>query len=259
MNNKHKVKDIILDKIKHGEVAMRPRWYFVLKSILVVSGIIIGAIGLVYTLSFILFFLRQSGLFFVPLIGFRGLATFIISSPWLLILVACVFLVALELLVRQYSFGYRTPLLYMLFGIISISFLGTYGIAKTTMHDRLQAFSENTNVPIFSPLYKEYGKRELPNIHMGTIVEITDDGFILETIRNEQLHVHVSEQTRFPRNITFTEKQFVGVFGERTGDTIVAEGVRPLRDDMWRHIKPGHESTNTQTKPEVRGIRRGMK
>jgi hypothetical protein len=259
MTSKKEIKDTILEKIKHGEVEMRPRWHFVIKSILVLSGIILGSIGLVYILSFILFYLRQSGLFFIPLFGFRALLTFIIASPWLLVLTAVVFIIALELLVRRYSFGYRTPLLYMLFGIIAISFLGTYLISQTTVHDRLQTFSEKNNVPIFSPLYRAYGKRELMDVHMGRIVEITDKGFIIENNKSEQLHIYVSEQTRSPRNIVFTEGQSVGVFGERTEDAVIAEGVRPLHDDMLRQIKSGRESSRTEPKPEVRGVRKGMK
>ena len=104
----------ILKKIKSGEVEMKPHWHFVLKSLLLLLGVIVISLLVVYILSFILFFLRQSGIGFVPLYGFRGVIIFVMNSPWLLIASVGALVVVLQLLVKKYSFSFRQPLLYSL-------------------------------------------------------------------------------------------------------------------------------------------------
>ena len=132
MNN---VKDTVLNKIKEGEVAMRPRWHFVFKGGLALVGIGVLALWLIYLVSFIMFALATSGVIMIPAFGFQGLVGFLLALPWLLILVAAVFIVLLEILVNKYSFGYRKPLLYTLFGVVGFTVVGTFLVSQTGLHD----------------------------------------------------------------------------------------------------------------------------
>lgn len=259
-NENSKIKNNILEKIKHGEVSMRPRWHFVLETILVVSGMVLLAMGLLYLLSFIVFFFRQSGLFFTPLFGFHGIITFLYASPWLLIFVAIVFIGALEVLVRKYSFGYRTPLLYILFGIVGISFLGTYVLAQTPIHARLQMYTNESRIPFVAPLYKKYGEHKLPNVHMGIISEVTEDGFVLNDVRKGIYTVRLTKDTRIPYGVTFKKEMVVGVMGTQTHGEIIAEGVRPLHEEgIMPHMRSEMKREHMNPLPEVRGRWKGMK
>src|SRR5262245_42216017 len=112
-NNTDKtVKHTVLDAIKAGQVHMKPRWHFVLRGILLVLESILLALSLRYLASFIMFIVYRSGVWFTPGFGFRGLRVFLLSIPWLLILVSVAFLVLLELLVKRYAFAYKKPLAY---------------------------------------------------------------------------------------------------------------------------------------------------
>ena len=124
----------VLKAIASGEVAMRPRWHFVLKTALVSTGGVIVLCAVLYLASFVIFVSRQTGGSFVPIFGSRGWYHFFISLPWVLILLSFIFVIILEILVRRYSFGYRQPLLFSVMGIVVIVVAGGGIVAQTSFH-----------------------------------------------------------------------------------------------------------------------------
>lgn len=229
MNN---LKNNILNKIKSGEVDMKPHWHFVLKSLLLILGTIVAVLVTVYILSFIHFFLRQSGVGFVPFYGFRGLSIFVIHLPWLLIASAGALIVVIQLLIRKYSFSFRQPLLYSLIGTILFVLFGAYIIEETQIHPRLQGFAEDRGVPVFGPLYRGIDKGRPESITFGTITEIHEGGFVLESDKGETITVVLTSQTRRPPSKIFTVDETVIVFGDRERDIVTAIGVRLAPPDF---------------------------
>jgi len=229
MNN---IQKNILDKIKTGEVDMKPRWHFVLKSVLLVFSVVTVILVGIYLLSFILFTLRQSGVGFVPLYGLRGISVFVMNSPWLLIFSTVVSLVALQLLVRTYSFSYRQPLVYSMIGIIIFVLLGSYAIGQTQMHQQFQTFTQERKVPVFGALYKRIEENRPENIIFGTITELTADGFILQSPRKGTLEIIISKETRQKRSVVYDIGKKVVVFGDRDEDVVFALGVRVAPADL---------------------------
>jgi len=223
MNN---FKQNILKKIKSGEVDMKPRWHFVLKSLLFILGIVTVTLVIIYLLSFILFTLRQSGVGFAPLYGFRGISIFAMSSPWLLIASAGAFVTVLYILITRYSFSYQKPLVYSLVGVILFTLLGSLLIHQTNIHPRLQQLSERNNMPIFTPLYRKASQHHPENVTVGVIVEINDKGFIIQSDQGDLLTVLITKATKQRRDSTYVVNQKVFIFGEKTEDTITAFGVR---------------------------------
>ena len=80
----------VLEKIKSGQVKMRPKAHFVLKTALVALGFILIILFVLYLISFIVFTLRMSGIWFAPGFGLYGIKIFLFSLPWLLILIAII-------------------------------------------------------------------------------------------------------------------------------------------------------------------------
>ncbi|MBC7074165.1 hypothetical protein H5T58_02135, partial [Candidatus Parcubacteria bacterium] len=72
-----KLKDKILEKIKKGEIKMKPKLYFLLKSILFV--LVLGFLVLFsfFLVSFIRFHLISSGLWYLPNFGPEGVLAFL--------------------------------------------------------------------------------------------------------------------------------------------------------------------------------------
>ena len=106
-NQEKSIKNKVLEAIKSGQVKMRPRWYFILKTILVALGIVMIFLTLLYLISFIIFILRITGIWFAPAFGFEGYGIFLFSLPWLLVIISVLFAIILEVLVKRYSFAYR--------------------------------------------------------------------------------------------------------------------------------------------------------
>ncbi len=220
----------ILDKIKVGQAKMRPKWHFVLKTLLLAAGVIIGALALLYIASFILFSLRQTGVWFLPSFGLRGIMIFLISMPKLLIILGIVFIILLEVLVRRYSFGWRKPLLYSLLGIIGFVILASFIVSKTSFHEGLFMRARQGGLPYAGQFYRDFGMPRGEHAQIGVITEITDEGFKMETPRGEPLTIIIDPQTSFPLGIDFQKGDRVVVMGERDDRAVKAAGIRRIDD-----------------------------
>ncbi|MEZ4200317.1 MAG: hypothetical protein R3B69_01825 [Candidatus Paceibacterota bacterium] len=148
------IKENLIKKIQAGEITMVPRWQFVLRATLGVLGVLIVAVLAVYFLSFVLFTLNQSGLLFAPMFGWSGVMLFVMASPWFIILLTGLFLVVLYILVSQYAFSYRQPLVYSLVGVVLVVVAVASLIHQSNMHERMRGFMERHEVPGMSPLYR---------------------------------------------------------------------------------------------------------
>ena len=232
-NNPHKsIHDEVLTKIKSGTVFMRPRWHFVLKTILAFLGFVLLLLLLLYLASFVVFILYQSGVWFVPAFGFYGMFVALRSLPWLLIFVGILFVGALEILVRRYSFAYRKPLLYSLLGVVGFVMLATVAVAKTGIHEGFFLRAREDRLPLAGKLYRGYGLQKDKNIQPGVIKEIIDEGFTMENKEGKMITVTIDSDTRFPLGMDFEKGDKVVVLGEDDGkgdaEKIKAHGIRRI-------------------------------
>lgn len=227
----------LVEKIKNGEVAMVPRWHFVLKGVLWFAAVLLTLLVAVYLLSFILFGLHSTGVLFAPLFGMRGLMIFIVSSPWLLIGVLFLFLGVLYVLVSRYSFSYKKPLVYSMIGVVLMVVAVGSLIEQTKMHDRIGAFASERGVPGLAPLYRQFDDRAPKNVTLGTVAAVAENEFTLETRNGEAVFVHVYPHTKLHRDQQVRVGDVVMVFGKREGDVVDAVGVRSA-DDQFMPPKP---------------------
>ena len=223
----------ILKKIKKGKIKMKSKSYFVFRTALFVIGVILVFIFIIFLISFIIFILRTSGVGHFPAFGFRGLRIFLVSFPWLLMILAVIFILILEVFARRFSIVYRKPLLYSALGIVVIALLLGLVIAQTPMHKRLFQSAQEGKLPVFGPFYKGYHMRVPDNVYFGEVSSITDDGFEIETKQGESLSVIISSKTRLPFNEDIQEGDSAVVIGERDNSTIKAFGVRCRPLNRW--------------------------
>lgn len=250
----NKFQQDILKKIKTGEVDMKPRWHFILKSLLLVFSVITAVLVVVYLLSFVIFTLRQSGVGFTLLYGFRGISMFVMSSPWLLIASAGAAVVVLQVLVHKYSFSYRQPLLYTIIGVVFLMLIGSYVIEQTSLHQRMQGFAKQHEVPVFGSMYRNAAENRPKNIVRGTIVELNQTGFVIESDRKETLKIVVSQKTKQRPGEVYSVGETLLIFGDRKRDVVDAIGVRPAVSDIRFEDESRREHGQGG---EVRGIRTG--
>lgn len=223
-HNNQKIPSPILDRIKRGEIVMRPRWHFVLKATLAGAGVLILVLTLFYVVSFVFFALRSSGVFFVPAFGPRGLAEFLFSFPWFLLTLSVVFLACLEVLVRNYSFAYKKPLLYSLLGIAVVVGAGSVAVSEIGFHDQMSRFVHDRRTPLVDPFYR-YVEEGAVRIHPCVIISVTRSGYTARC-REVSVTVATSSETRMPGRRELKEGDSIIVMGERQEETIKAFGIR---------------------------------
>jgi len=219
----------VLERIERGEVHMRSRFRFLVRTVLIGTLFVVVLLCAVFFASFALFILRMSGAIILPAFGFRGFRLLVTLTPWLLVLVVVVFGVATVVLTRRMPAAYRRPAAYSVgIAIILISAFAIT-IARTPFHPFLRARS----LPFLAALYQHHGMDRLRGVHVGTISSMANASFVLHTDAGE-ITIHITNATRLPREHTIAVGDRVVVIGESTADGLFAYGVR-FGDDL------GHE------------------
>lgn len=233
------ITDKVLEKIDRGEVKMRSRKYFVLRSVVIGLSIIVMVLFTLYLLSFIAFALRINGVWLAPGFGLPGLGIFFGSLPWILIGVSLVLLVTIEILVKRLSFAWRRPMAYSLMGIILLALFGSFFLDKTGMHSALFVRAREGHLPIAGSFYREHGAPRFRGIHPGIVKEMTENGFLLETRREEIIIVIISEKTKISTEVGMVRvEDMVIVYGARTNGTVHAFGIRKVGGEMKERMRP---------------------
>lgn len=229
---KNNIIDKVLAKIKKGDVKMKPKVYFVLKTILSIVGVLVVGAFAVFLISFIGFHLRASGVGYLPHFGFLGFGAYLRLLPWFLIIASVLLIVLLEILAKHFAFVYRRPIFYSLLAIIVFALVGGLIIDKTPFHSSLFFQARQGELPFAGPIYRDFGMPEFRDVHRGAVSQTTETGFIMETSRGDQLTVIVNPETRVKFKAQIESGDTVVVFGKEEGGRITAIGVSKIDDDL---------------------------
>ncbi len=233
------VKDKILEAIKSKQVRIKPRWHFIVKSLLVATGLIFAFLASIFLISFTLFNLRLSGALFLPVFGFRGWRILLTSLPWLIIGLSILLLVITEILAKNYTPVYRKPILLSVAAIIILALISSFVLYATPMHQRLFDYSRDQKIPITGPLYRHYGMMRPSEFTPGTITLFINNDFRILTPLQEIFLVKTSAETIFPRGRELLVGDMVMVIGRKEDGTIFALGIRKFRGEEFRQHMPG--------------------
>lgn len=231
-SNKNSIRDKVLQVIEEKKIIMQPKWHFVLRTVLMLVGVLLVSLVLLYLASFIFFVLRHTGVWFVPGFGFGGLNALVTSLPWLLIVVTGVFVVLLEILVKKYAFAYGKPLLYSAIGILFLVTVGGFLVALTPLHRGLFMEARDQHLPLAGDFYRAYGQPRFRNITAGTIVEVVSNGYNIRDHRNERVMVIVTPETQFPFGSDLKVEDSIVILGSRDDNMIQALGIRKIFDEV---------------------------
>lgn len=234
MNNQEQksIKERVLEKIKSGQVKMRPKIYFILKTILIGGGILGFGIFVVFLISFIKFHLRASGIWYLPGFGFRGLRIYLRLLPWFLIFISAVLILVLEILAKRFSFVYRQPIFYSLLAIILITLIGGFIIEKTSLHPKLLLQAREGKLPLVGHAYRDFGMPRFQDVYRGVVEEVIENGFKIRTFDDQLLTVVLVRDTKFPFGEEIQKGDSVVVMGEWKDDTVRIFGIRKINDQF---------------------------
>ena len=87
-------------------------------------------------------------------------------------------------------------------------------------------------MPLAGPMYRDFGMPEFRNVHRGVVLEITENGFIMETPRSQKLTIIIDSNTKLAPDFEIKEDDEIVVFGERVNDAINALNVRKVNDNL---------------------------
>lgn len=147
------IKDKILSYINHGEVKMKPKSYFVLRSILQGLSILIVFIAILYLASFVSLIMKEKDvLSFKP----HELRSFLLGIPWMIVFLSLILLIVLEVLTRKFAFVYKKPIAYSLFATIVLVLVIGLILNKIDREFRFARFGEDPRAPILGPMHKYY-------------------------------------------------------------------------------------------------------
>lgn len=228
----------ILEKIEKGEVHMRPRWQFILRGLLWITGTIVVAILTIYLASFVLFALRENGLGLAPSLGWQGVMLFIVSSPWILFFFVALLLVNLYVLVRHYSFSYKKPLLYSIIGITVVVLGASVAIHQTPLHANIHCLVSKRPVPGISHMYTDIAKQRPRGVAAGTLQITSENTYILTTETGDRWQIVIGPGTQMPPRHLLQTSSTVVVFGKTTPDGIQAFGIKPIQPGQLLRRSP---------------------
>lgn len=92
----------VMAKITAGSINMKPRWFFVLGSVLMMLGLVSASIGAIFLMNLLFFSLRQHG----PMGEWR-LQLILKSFPWWILLLAIAGIASGIYLLKKYDFSYK--------------------------------------------------------------------------------------------------------------------------------------------------------
>lgn len=231
--NDDEIKQSIMQRITQGSVRMRPRWHFLLLSILIAVGSLIVFLALMYAVSLVVFFLRESGAWFTPSFGGRGWYSFFGSLPWVLMALLGVFVLVLEILVRRYAFVYKKPLLSSVLVVLAAVLLGGFIVSQTPLHREMRSFAKHGLLPPpLDRLYRPPFHMRSDDIFEGVVVATTSNGVIVSDEDRATSTVIIGPRTRLPYGTHFAPGDRVVIVGDEIeDDTVQAFGIRTVENE----------------------------
>lgn len=222
-----KLSQEVLNKIKKDDIKMKSEMHFALRAILWVAATVSVLLLGLFVVSFIFFVYRANALDAFHVLGASGIGPILKALPWILIITALVIVVVLEMLGKHFAFVYKKPLVYSMLVVLIILVFGGMAIGRTQLHEKAFELALEHRLPVAGRLYDRFGNRALENVNHGTIIKVTDGGFIMEARNGKTFNVQITKQTKVPLNYEPKINQRIIVLGMPMEDDIRAIGIKP--------------------------------
>jgi len=229
---KNNLAEKLIEKIKSGNIKMKPKIYFILRSIIFAVLSLVVFFFLIYLVSFIFFSLVISGGWFLPAFGPSGFGRILMALPWLLVATSIILIIILQIFAERISFVYRRPAFYSLIGIIAIVLFTGFLVSQTPFHEQLFQRARQGGLPLIGPFYRDNAfMPQIPNVYNGVVTSISDNGFSMKTPIGDTFKVLINPNNPRLSGIKFKEGDTLIVIGKKNGNTINAIDLRMTNED----------------------------
>lgn len=220
ITNIHKA---ILEKIEQGAIRQKPKWYFVLLTLMTVFGGVALVALLLYVISFTSLVLRErfvlDAFSFGPLVAFEIVHT----VPLLLIVLVITIALILHVLVRHFAFAYTKPVVVTLGAGFALVFVLFILVLIFDAESRIGRLGEGKHVPGVGLLHERF-RGQSPIVPLrGTVVALGDGSCTIRTEEGEVV-ARVHERTKQDPSVTIGSS--VVALTERTPEGLVLVGIR---------------------------------
>ncbi len=217
---KDKNKDItnkVMQEIKEKHISMRPRFFFVVGSFLLVAGLTFIFILTIFLVHLILFRLRIDAPFEFLRFGAPGIPPFFIMFPWWFLLIAC-FAVAFGVyLLKKCEFSYK-------YNFALISGITVMAIILTgVIVDFLEPNRRFENLPPMRGLYQQRLPGE--NWAIGEILQINNESMIVLSSNGREVKIFWDKTTMLPMGWDFKVGESIRAFGDWQDSILQAQGI----------------------------------
>ncbi|KKR43062.1 MAG: hypothetical protein UU51_C0006G0039 [Microgenomates group bacterium GW2011_GWC1_41_20] len=127
--NKIDIEKEVMSRVTSGEIAMKPRWYFVAGSVFMLLGTIAAAVAVAFLINLTIFLIKKQG----P--GYGRLAIMFESFPFWIPILAILGIGIGILLLRKYDFSYKKNFLLMIIGFIATVAIAGFVIDGLGLND----------------------------------------------------------------------------------------------------------------------------
>ena len=180
MQNEPDIKNKVFEKIRKGNIRIKPRIYFVMQVVLLVALSFLALALAVFIMSFVIFSLQESGEQFLLSFGHRGILTFLVLFPWTIFIIDILLFVIIEWLLRRFKFGHRIPVLYIFATIIGVAFIFSVIINFTQFHSFLLNKADNDELPVLGKWYESiHDSHAAQGVFRGNIISIQNNTFVM--------------------------------------------------------------------------------
>lgn len=226
------IKTNVLHFVEKNKIGMIPRWKFLMYSMLLFVGACFSFVVLVFIGSLIIFILSTHGLIYLPIFGAGELAGSLRAIPLLLLVLMVALIVVVEILVRNYSFSFRKPVLTTLFTLTILAIILSYLVTLTPVHKEIRAYARDNHMDF---VYHGYD-RPLPlkpmkgmTVIRGIVMATTSDSVTLKISDDSFIIVYAS--TTMMKKIELPDKyEEVVIFGRVIGDRFEAVDIKNIED-----------------------------
>lgn len=231
--DKDLIKENILSRIENGkDKIISKNNFYLIKVIWIIFAIILISF-LVFLISFVIFSSQQSQLDLLLQFGISGFLNFLLSLPWLLIVITILVLLLLHGFLRGKIRLYKKPALYTFLVILFLIIGGGTILAKTSIHQEIIKLAEDKNLVTVSDTYHKYNHRKARGLYAGKISEIKEENIVIKDQKGKKIIVDINKKS----NTKIKAEDSILIFGKDQHGKIKAIKIKQIEEKGKNKMK----------------------
>lgn len=230
-NNKEKLEEGIMSRIRNGKVKLRSRYIFLAEKLGFESAFALSMILSILFANLFFFYLKATDNLEYLSFGSDGIYAFLESFPYFLIITFILFILIAGYLLTKADFSYKKPFKYFAASLLAFVLVSSGVLAYTDIPEKLEekAFGDEPVGAILKPFLKR-GIESRNSGVTGEISDIDESYIILATPHGIQ---KVSLENISPETMNMLKKDsFIIAVGERKGDVFIVKRIRVVVDEQ---------------------------